>query len=123
MAKAISAPNISPKGNSRPSLSGTVEATIEELISSDQDLSLGRLPKSLQNELDQVLEKVRDHVEANCEYVGNEFPEEARKIHYGESEERGIYGEASAEESEELLDEGIDIVSLPTVRRRGPRDA
>ncbi len=123
VTKAISAPNISAKSNRRPSSGGVGDVSVDELFEGGQNLSLGPLPHSLRSELDRVLEKVRDHVESNCEYVGSEFPEEARKIHYGESEERGIYGKASVEESEELLDEGIEIVTLPTVRRRGPRDA
>ena len=45
--------------------------------------------------------------------MGTQFAEEARKIHYGESEERNIRGQATREETEALLDEGIDIVPLP----------
>jgi hypothetical protein len=56
---------------------------------------------------------LRKHVEENVEYVGKEFPEEARKIHYGESEERDIYGEASPKEAEALVDEGVEITPLP----------
>ncbi|GAB3763164.1 DUF1178 family protein [Ramlibacter monticola] len=50
---------------------------------------------------------------ANTEDVGGRFAEEARKIHYGESEERGIRGQASREETQELLDEGIGVLPLP----------
>jgi hypothetical protein len=53
------------------------------------------------------------HVMANTEDVGPKFAEEARKIHYGETEERQIRGQATREETEALLDEGIDIVPLP----------
>jgi hypothetical protein len=53
------------------------------------------------------------HVMANTEDVGTRFAEEARKIHYGEREERNIRGQATREETEALLDEGIDIVPLP----------
>ena len=53
------------------------------------------------------------HVMANTQDVGPRFAEEARKIHYGESEERGIRGQVTREETEALLDEGIDIVPLP----------
>jgi hypothetical protein len=56
---------------------------------------------------------LRKHVEENVEYVGKEFPDEARKIHYGESEERDIYGEASPKEAEALVDEGVEITPLP----------
>ena len=52
-------------------------------------------------------------VMANTEDVGERFAEEARKIHYGESEERGIRGQASREETQELLEEGIRVLRLP----------
>lgn len=52
-------------------------------------------------------------VMANTEDVGERFPEEARRIHYGESEERGIRGQATAKETEALLDEGIGVMPLP----------
>ncbi|BDT67157.1 hypothetical protein os1_13270 [Comamonadaceae bacterium OS-1] len=53
------------------------------------------------------------HVIANTEDVGSQFAEEARKIHYGERKERNIRGEATVEETEALLDEGIDVLPLP----------
>jgi hypothetical protein len=57
--------------------------------------------------------KMVKHVMANTEDVGQNFAEEARKMHYGESEERNIRGKASLEETQELLDEGIDVLPLP----------
>ncbi len=60
-----------------------------------------------------LLRKLRTHVETNFEHVGDRFAEEARKIHYEETEPRGIYGEASREEVERLEDEGIVVASLP----------
>ncbi|MCX8102607.1 MAG: DUF1178 family protein [Geminicoccaceae bacterium] len=59
------------------------------------------------------LRALRAHVEANFEHVGERFPEEARKIHYGEAEARDIYGEATGEEVRSLLEEGIDVRPLP----------
>jgi hypothetical protein len=53
------------------------------------------------------------HVMANTEDVGTQFAEEARKIHYGESTERNIRGQATREETQALQDEGIDVLSLP----------
>ncbi len=64
-----------------------------------------------------MLTKMREHVEANCDYVGDKFAEEARRIHYGETEKHNIYGEASSEESKDLEDEGIDFGALPWPRR------
>ena len=57
--------------------------------------------------------KMVKHVIANTEDVGQNFAEEARKIHYGESEERNIRGQASVEETKDLLEEGIDVMPLP----------
>jgi len=55
----------------------------------------------------------RKFIEANAEYVGTKFPEEARKIHYGETEERHIYGESTLGEARELVEEGIEIAPVP----------
>jgi hypothetical protein len=60
-----------------------------------------------------VLAKVVEYVVKNTEDVGREFPEEARKIHYGESPERKIRGTASVQEVSELREEGIEVVALP----------
>lgn len=68
--------------------------------------------------LAEVAAKIRDHVEQNCDYVGESFPEEARRIHYGESEARGIYGEASESEARELKEEGVPVGRLPFIPRR-----
>ncbi len=61
----------------------------------------------------QYLTGLRKYIETHAENVGRDFPEEARKIHYGEVEERPIYGEASLSEARELLDEGISVAPLP----------
>lgn len=61
------------------------------------------------------LKEMRDKITANAENVGERFPEEARKIHYGESEERGIYGEASSEDVKDLVEEGVKIAPLPVL--------
>jgi len=63
----------------------------------------------------QGLKKMRAEVEKNCDYVGADFAEEARKIHYGEKEHRNIYGEATPEEAIELEEEGIDVQAIPWV--------
>jgi hypothetical protein len=60
-----------------------------------------------------ALVEMRRQIETNCDYVGNRFAEEARRIHYGEIDPHGIYGEASPEESRELTDEGISFGRLP----------
>jgi len=70
---------------------------------------------------EQILEAVgtlREQVEENCDDVGDQFATEARRIHYGEADERGIYGEATDDEAAELDDEGIEFFKLPTRPRR-----
>jgi len=61
------------------------------------------------------LKELRDHLIKNAEHVGAKFPEEARKMHYGEIEHRSIYGEASPEEAKELAEEGIEFHPLPVL--------
>lgn len=65
--------------------------------------------------------KVVRHVMANTDDVGERFAEEARRIHYGETEERGIRGQASKEETQALLEEGIGVLPLPIPKAlKGP---
>ncbi|MCD2182251.1 DUF1178 family protein [Rhizobium sp. TRM96647] len=54
-------------------------------------------------------------IRANAEDVGERFPEEARKIHYGEAEQRGLIGKATAQEARELIEEGVEIAPLPVL--------
>jgi hypothetical protein len=61
----------------------------------------------------QFMTGLRKHITDNAENVGPKFPDEARKIHYGETEERPIYGEATLEEAKELMEEGVDVAPLP----------
>ncbi|MDH3593661.1 MAG: DUF1178 family protein [Rhodospirillales bacterium] len=60
-----------------------------------------------------ALLELRRQVESNCDYVGARFPEEARRIHYGESDRRGIYGETTSEEAEALKEEGVEVQRIP----------
>lgn len=61
----------------------------------------------------QFMTGLRKYVQENADYVGPKFAEEARNIHYGKSEERHIYGEATLKEAKDLLDEGVDVAPLP----------
>ena len=61
----------------------------------------------------QLIAGFRKYIEENADYVGPQFAEEARKIHYGETEARHIYGESTLPEAKELIDEGIDIAPMP----------
>jgi hypothetical protein len=68
-----------------------------------------------ERELRAALRALREHVMKNAENVGKDFVEEARKMHYGETEERSIFGEADLAEARALLEEGIDVLPLPIV--------
>ena len=94
ISKAIMAPNVA-SGVSRSASSSTSDIMPEQIRS--------------------ALRELRSAVEANSEYVGNDFSEEARKIYYGESEARGIHGEASESEAEALQEEGVEIARIPWV--------
>lgn len=68
-----------------------------------------------ERELRAALRALREHVMKNAENVGKGFVEEARKMHYGEAEERSIYGEADPIEARALLEEGIEVMPLPVI--------
>jgi hypothetical protein len=68
-----------------------------------------------ERELRSKLKELREHLIKNADYVGQKFPEEARKMHYGEIEHRSIYGEASPDQAKELHEEGIEFHPLPVL--------
>jgi hypothetical protein len=68
-----------------------------------------------EREFRKKLKELREHLVKNADYVGQRFPEEARKMHYGETEHRSIYGEASPEQAKELHEEGIEFHPLPVL--------
>jgi hypothetical protein len=70
-------------------------------------------PVADERKLRQFVAGYRKFIQENADYVGPRFPEEARKIHYGETEERHIYGESSIAEARELIEEGIEIAPVP----------
>ena len=78
------------------------------------ELGSGKM-MAVAGELRETLRELRRHVERNADYVGSDFAQEARKIYYGETEERSIYGEASDDEAEELVDEGVPVSRIPWV--------
>jgi hypothetical protein len=68
-----------------------------------------------ERELRAKLRELRDHIVKNADNVGERFPNEARKMHYGDIEHRPIYGEASPEEARALIDEGVEVAPLPVL--------
>jgi hypothetical protein len=76
-------------------------------------LAGGRVPAQMLA----VLQRIRAEVEKNCDYVGAQFTDEARKMHRGETEHRGIYGEATEEQAQSLAEDGISVGRIPWVPR------
>jgi len=89
ISKSLMTPNISKKNNSKKPL----------------------IKKAMINDI----KKFKKIIEKNFDYVGDAFTEEAKKIKYGETEDRSIYGEASIEQTKELIEEDIPVVSLPWI--------
>ena len=101
--KAIMAPGVG-KGASREASTHVPapEAPTPVVMLSDKE-----------RELRAKLRELRDHVVKNADYVGEKFPEEARRMHYGEIDHRSIYGEASPDTAAALAEEGIEFHPLP----------
>ncbi|RVA90745.1 DUF1178 family protein [Mesorhizobium sp. M7A.F.Ca.CA.004.01.1.1] len=72
-------------------------------------LAMGEAQKQALAQLKAMAEKVRE----NADYVGDKFAEEARKIHFGESDPRGIYGEATLDEAKSLAEDGVEFTPIP----------
>ncbi|HKS17656.1 MAG TPA: DUF1178 family protein [Bradyrhizobium sp.] len=106
--KAIMAPRIvGKKGRDKPAVpAAPAEAAAPEATP---------LLMTQERELRAKLKELRDHIVKNADNVGDRFPNEARKMHYGDIEHRPIYGEASPEEARELIDEGVEVSPLPTL--------
>ena len=119
VTRALMAPRLGTKGNRKSAAVIPVEtpaaAPPPEVQQAQQQMAA--IARQMPKELREALVKVRTEIEKNCEHVGDNFAEEARKIHYGESDKRGIYGETSDKEAEELADEGIEFGRLPWVPR------
>jgi len=125
VARALMSPRLGTKGNKKTEVATQVPATVPAPIPSPEqqqaqqqaEQKMAALAQHLPKELREALLKVRAEVEKNCEHVGDKFAEEARKIHYGESDKHGIYGETTDEEAEALAEEGIEFGRLPWVPR------
>ena len=110
--KAPMAPRIGKSGKPAAAESGTAEPSQPQGVVMTKEMA----SKAVQ--LRKELGELRKKIEANCDYVGGQFAEEARKIHYGETEARGIYGETSEEQARELTDEGIEFSRVPWLPRQ-----
>ena len=112
--KAIMAPQIvSKKGREKvipAPVPGPTPAQAETPASGPTPLLMAQ-----ERELRAKLKELRDHIVSNADNVGERFPTEARKMHYGDIEHRPIYGEASPEEARALIDEGVEVSPLPVL--------
>ena len=110
--KAIMAPAIGRGGRKRSELIETPAPTTTEAPSTPPSENVAMMSPQ-EKEIRTKLKELRDHLIRNADNVGKKFSEEARKMHYGETEHRSIYGEASPQEAKELHDEGIEFHPLP----------
>ena len=116
--RALMAPRLGKSGKGRGGEEKPVEAQANVPVPAPSPpQQMAALTRSMPPELREALLKVREHVEKNCEHVGDKFAEEARKIHYGESDKRGIYGQTTEKEADALSEEGIEFGRLPWIPR------
>jgi hypothetical protein len=107
--RAIMAPQIVSKKNRDSATPAPAPAASTEVAAPTST----PLMMAQERELRVKLKELRDHIVKNADNVGERFPNEARKMHYGDIEHRPIYGEASPEEARSLIDEGVEVSPLP----------
>jgi len=81
---------------------------------SNKDLKNTKIEKNIRKQLLDI----RKYIEKNCKNVGDNFPQEARSIHYDKKTSKGIYGKATPEETAELLEEGIEVATIPWTEKK-----
>jgi hypothetical protein len=112
VSKMPMAPSIGRKGNQSTERSAAPEVPVNLPAIADQTSVAGAFPAPMVQMMEQ-LATLQNEILKSSEWVGTHFVEEARAIHYGESEERTIHGEATADDAEALAEEGIKIGALP----------
>ena len=110
--KAIMAPAISGARKRKPAPAVTPEVTPAAPESSNAPVAI---LSPQETEFRAKLKELREHLTKNADNVGKKFPDEARKMHYGDIEHRSIYGEATTDDARKLLDEGIEFHPLPVL--------
>jgi hypothetical protein len=109
--RAIMAPQIvSTKGRDRAEPAPAAAVAPEVATPASTPLLMAQ-----ERELRAKIKELRDHIVKNADNVGERFPNEARKMHYGDIEHRPIYGEASPDEARALIDEGVEVSPLPVL--------
>jgi len=112
--KAIMAPQIVAK-KGRQRVEPTAPPAPAESPAAATPQTSTSLMMAQERELRAKLKELRDHIVKNADNVGERFPTEARKMHYGDIEHRPIYGEASPEEARSLIDEGVEVSPMPVL--------
>ena len=84
--------------------------------SSNKDINFETINKEIANEKNKLL-KLRKYIENNFDYVGKDFSKRVRDVYYDKKNKKAIYGTTTAEEREELAEEGIDLLSIPWVNK------
>jgi hypothetical protein len=116
VAKALMAPNLKRTDKrSRTAEPAQVEPATAPAPAAPPEKTPVAIMSDQEREFRAKLKELRAHLTKNADYVGQKFPEEARKMHYGELEHRSIYGEASAEDAKALHEEGIEFHPLPVL--------
>lgn len=118
ISKGLMAPNVAAKSNTKTDLISqrSVMPTQHAQPQANTPQPPAEIPPEMIEAAAEVMaemRKVQKSIEQTCDDVGDKFAEEARKIHYGETEARGIYGQTSLEEAEALHEEGIEITKMP----------
>lgn len=113
--KAIMAPKLARGGHAVEGRSAPTSLEQAPPVATNEPKAPVAMMSPQEQELRKKLKELREHLVRNADYVGRRFPEEARKIHYGEIEHRSIYGEASPEDAQELHEEGIEFHPLPVL--------
>lgn len=112
VARALMAPAV-PKRSAAPSATPAAPTAPAPAPPAAKNVAGGEMPAQLRA----MLQRMRAEVERNCDYVGPGFAEEARRMHQGESDRRGIYGETTPQEAQALAEDGIKVARIPWVPR------
>ena len=111
VGRGIMAPRIVSKKGRDTTAPSVPEVTSTEVTTTESTPLL----MAQERELRAKIKELRDHITRNADNVGERFPNEARKMHYGDIEHRPIYGEASPDEARALIDEGVEVSPLPVL--------
>jgi hypothetical protein len=111
--KAIMAPRLAGAKKHAAPIEAPAPAAPETAQVNTQEKAPVAMISPQERELRSKLKELRNHLTKNADHVGSKFPEEARKMHYGETAHRSIYGEASPEDARQLAEEGIEFHPLP----------